>query len=644
MLGLISSGLVLLGQPTFRLSMPLLTALTDLTPSLKLFEGMGLQMDDLSAFFVFVISLLVVPISIYSVSYTREYQNTKSVALLGALYNLFALSMILVVTADNALLFLIVWELMSVSSYFLVVFEHERPENVQAGWIYLVMTHVGTAFLLLSFLLFYQQVHSFDFAVFRAGAASLPDTTRTLIFIFGLIGFGTKAGLVPLHIWLPYAHPAAPSHISALMSGVMIKTAIYGMLRVFFDFLLPALVWWWGLVVLVLASISTVLGVLYALMEHDLKKLLAYHSVENIGIILIGIGLAMIAASHPESLALISLAALALTAALYHTINHAVFKGLLFLAGGAVVSQTHTRNIEELGGLSKYMPWTAAYFLIGSIAISALPPLNGFVSEWLTFQSLLLGLRLPELIVKVIVPLSAALLALGGALAAACFVKAFGFTFLALPRSKHSALAQEVPATMRGAMGILALLCAVLGILPVLILPWLNGVTSSVLGQSINVLFKGSVLAPLAPDQGTFSPLGLAVLLLVLAPVCLGIVYMSRGLRQRRTQTWACGLPRLSSHMQYTATGFSKPIRLTFRSIYQPRREVEVETDVSSYVRRRIRYELQIDAPFEKYFYGPLSASILKISGAIRHIQTGSINMYLAYIFIVVVILLLVVR
>jgi len=645
--GLISSGLVLLGQPAFRISIPLLTALTDLAPSVRLFESLGFLMDNLSAFFVFVISLLVVPISIYSVSYTREYQDPKSVALLAVLYNLFALSMILVVTADNALLFLLVWELMSVSSYFLVTFEHEKPENVQAGLIYLVMTHVGTAFIILSFLLFYQQVHSLDFAVFRAQAVSLPEATRTLVFIFGLIGFGAKAGLVPLHIWLPYAHPAAPSHISALMSGVMIKTAIYGMLRVFLDFLQPHLVWWWGLVVLVLASISTVLGVLYALMEHDLKKLLAYHSVENIGIILIGIGLAMIAGSHPESLALISLAALALMAALYHTINHAVFKGLLFLAGGAVVSQTHTRNIEELGGLIKYMPWTAACFLIGSVAISALPPLNGFVSEWLTFQSLLLGLRLPELMVKVIVPLSAALLALSGALAAACFVKAFGITFLALPRSEHPQQAQEVPATMRGGMGILALLCGALGILPVFVVPLLHAVASSLLGQSIHVLFRGFVLAPLAPDQGTFSPLGLTLLLLVLAPVGLGIAYWSGQLRRRRAPTWTCGLTRLSahmSHMEYTATGFSKPIRLIFRNIYQPRRQVDIETDVSSYVRKRIRYELQIEAPFEKYLYGPLSAGILKISGTIRRIQTGSINMYLAYIFIALVILLLLAR
>lgn len=636
LLGIVSSALVLLGQTSFEISIPLLHALTNLAPSAQLFESLSLQVDALSAFFVLVISLLVLPVSIYSLGYLREYEDKKSVALLGILYNLFILSMILVVTANNALLFLIVWELMSVVSYFLVTFEHEKPENVHAGFIYLVMTHVGTAFLILLFLLFYQQTSSLEFSAFREASSHLPDITKTLIFIFALIGFGTKAGLVPLHIWLPYAHPAAPSHISALMSGVMIKTAIYGILRIFLDILQPELVWWWGLVVLILASISTLLGVLYALMEHDLKKLLAYHSVENIGIILIGIGLAMIFASHQG---LSSLAALALIAGLYHTINHAVFKGLLFLAAGAVVSQTHTRNIEELGGLIKRMPWTAACFLIGAVAISALPPLNGFVSEWLTFQSLLLGLRVPELIVKVIVPLSAALLALSGALAAACFVKAFGVTFLALPRSEHDV--REVSHTMRGGMALLSALCVALGILPMFVIPLLSGVISSLFGQSVTVLFDGFTLAPLAPALGTFSPLGLGLVFLVLVPVALGVAYMGGELRRRRAQTWSCGLPQLSPRMEYTATGFSKPIRLIFRNIYQPQREVEIETDVSSYVRKRIRYELQIEAPFEKYFYGPLSALVLKASGSIRRIQTGSINTYLAYIFLALVILLL---
>ncbi|MBI3660671.1 hydrogenase 4 subunit B [Candidatus Acetothermia bacterium] len=644
--GLISSLLVLLGHPEFKVSVPVLSALADIVPSVKLFAGLSLRMDALSAFFVLVISLLGLPISIYSLGYVREYEGKKSVTLLGILYNLFVLSMILVVTADNALLFLIVWELMSIVSYLLVIFEHDRPENAHAGFVYLVMTHVGTAFLILLFMLFLHQAGSFDFDAFRKVSGNFSDMAKTFLFVFALIGFGTKAGLVPLHIWLPYAHPAAPSHISALMSGVMIKTAIYGIVRVFFDFLQPELVWWWGLVVLVLATISTVWGVLYALMEHDLKKLLAYHSVENIGIILIGIGLAMIGASYKGDPNLTSLAALATIAGLYHLVNHAAFKSLLFLGAGAVISQAHTRNIEELGGLIKLMPWTAAFFLIGAVAISALPPLNGFVSEWLTFQALLLGLGLPDVIVKLTVPISAALLALSGALAAACFVKAFGISFLGMPRSEHAGHVREVSQTMRGGMGFLALLCILLGVLPMVFIPLIDRVTASLLGTSIASQMQFSLLmfAPLDHSLANISPLALGLLLLLILPFTLRLAHMGGALHRRQTQTWGCGLPLLSPRMEYTATGFSKPIRMIFQNIYQPRKEIEVETDVSQYVRKRIRYKLQIEPHFEKYFYEPLSHFILKVSGVFLRIQSGSVNIYLIYILVTLLILLLLVR
>ncbi|MBI1742130.1 hydrogenase 4 subunit B [Candidatus Acetothermia bacterium] len=643
--GITSSVPVLLGQSPYHITIPWLTALSNVAPSIKLFENFSLQVDALSAFFVFVISLLVVPVSIYAFGYLREYEHKQSVALLGVLYNLFILSMVLVVTANNALFFLIVWEVMSVVSYFLVTFDHEKTENTQAGFLYIVMTHVGTAFIVLFFLIFYQQAGSFDFEAFRKVAANLPDLAKTLLFVFALIGFGTKAGLVPLHIWLPYAHPAAPSHISALMSGVMIKTAVYGMLRIFFDFLKPDLVWWWGLVLLGLASLSAILGILYAVTEKDLKKLLAYSSVENMGIILIGVSLAMIFSSYQTSTFAI-LAAVALIAGLYHLLNHAVFKSVLFLGAGAVVSQTHTRNIEALGGLIKKMPWTAACFLIGSIAISALPPFNGFISEWLTFQALLLGFNVPDLIVKIIVPLSAALLALGAALATACFVKAFGVSFLALPRSEHVQTAQEVSSSMKWAMGSLAALCLVLGILPTAVVRLLDGVTGALVGASAAASMGVNPLTLAVPSAKivTVAPLGLALILLIVIPVALGVAYMAGELRTRRAQTWGCGLPKLSPRMEYTATGFSKPIQLIFKSIYQPRKEIEIETDVSSYVHKRIRYELQIESPFEKYFYQPVSAFVLKISAIVRRIQTGSINTYLAYIFIALVILLLLVR
>src|SRR6185436_8035438 len=319
--------------------------------------------DPLASLFVLTISVTGLAASIYAIGYVTKFYGRASIAALGALYNGFLLSMTLVVIADNGFLFLIVWELMSLVSYFLVVTEHEKAEVRYAGFFYLIMTHVGTAFIMLTFLIFFQEVGSFSFEAFRHPEQPLPEGMRTLAFLVALIGFGTKAGIVPLHVWLPYAHPAAPSHISALMSGVMIKTAIYALLRVYFDFFGGHFPWWWGFVVLLIGAVSALLGVMYALMEHDLKSLLAYHSVENIGIILLGIGAGMIFHSYD----LDELAALGLIAGLYHTINHAVFKALLFFGAGSLLYATHTRNMEEYGGLLRRMPWTGGCFLIGAV-------------------------------------------------------------------------------------------------------------------------------------------------------------------------------------------------------------------------------------------------------------------------------------
>ncbi|NJD54738.1 MAG: hydrogenase 4 subunit B [Candidatus Methanoperedens sp.] len=421
----------------------------------------GFYVDKLSAFFILVISITGFAVSVYSTGYVTEYFGKKNIGYLGFLYNIFMLSMILVVSANNAIMFLIVWELMSIISYLLVMYEHEKKETRKAGFTYIVMTHFGTGFIILSFLILASSTGSFNFETFRGIGGTLPPHLKDLAFIFALIGFGTKAGIVPLHIWLPYAHPAAPSNVSALMSGVMIKTAIFMLIRVFFDFL-GAGVAWWGIILLVIASISALLGVMYALMEHDMKRLLAYHSVENIGIILIGVGVSMIfmASGHPD------LAAFGLIAGLYHTINHAVFKSLLFMGAGSIIYSTHTRNIEEYGGLIKKMPWTALFFLIGAISISALPPFNGFVSEWLTFQAQLLSINLSDNITKILVLFSGAGLALTSALAAACFVKAFGISFLALPRSSHAEHSKEVPVSMLIGMFLLSSMCIVLGVMP----------------------------------------------------------------------------------------------------------------------------------------------------------------------------------
>ncbi len=418
----------------------------------QLFGVLAVSADRLSALFLGIISLLGAAVSIYSFGYAVEFLQRRNIALLVFLYNTFLLSMAGVVLADHVVLFIFVWETMSLSSYFLITYEHEDPASRRASFLYVVMTHIGTAFLIVMFVLLYSQTGSFSFEAFKAVGSRLPVVVQSAVFLCATIGFGIKAGIIPFHIWLPEAHPAAPSNVSALMSGVMIKTGIYGMVRVYFDFMGTNIPEWWGILILIVAVASSVLGVLYALMEHDMKRLLAFHSIENIGIILMGVGGALLFSSLGNK----SLAAVALIAGLYHVLNHATFKGLLFLGAGSVLQATHSRNIEELGGLIKRMPWTSFLFLIGAVAISALPPLNGFVSEWLTFQALLLGFHISDLTVKIAVPLTVALLALTGALAAACFVKAFGITFLGLPRSEHAENAHESSFSMIGAMGFLA--------------------------------------------------------------------------------------------------------------------------------------------------------------------------------------------
>jgi len=383
-----------------------------------------------------------------------------------------------VVTAKNIFYFLIFWELMSITSYFLVVYEHEKPAARKAGLIYFVMTHIGTAFITAAFILLYVHSGSFHFDSFGANASPLNFAWKNAIFLCALIGFGTKAGIIPLHIWLPEAHPQAPSHVSALMSGVMIKTAIYGLLRFLFNFLGTPFPWW-GSLILVFAALSTLLGVLYALMEHDLKRLLAFHSIENIGIILLGIGMAVLfnAANQPV------FASFALMAALYHTMNHAAFKGLLFLGAGAVISKAHTGNMEELGGLIKKMPWTAVCFLIGAVAISALPPLNGFVSEWLTFVSLLMGFKNGSAGISLLTPVLAGLLGFASALVATCFVKVFGITFLGTARSEHARQSSEVDLSMKLGMGMLAACCIIFALSAPVITFLLGKVTQALFGS-----------------------------------------------------------------------------------------------------------------------------------------------------------------
>lgn len=601
----------------------------------------AIRIDPLAAFFLLTISLAGLAASIYALGYVRHFDGRASVSTIGSLFNGFLCSMTLVVLADNGFFFLIAWELMSLLSYFLVVTEHEKTEVRYAGLFYLIMTHVGTAFIIVAFLILFQGAGSFSFEIFRHPNQSLPEGMRTLAFLMALIGFGTKAGIVPLHVWLPYAHPAAPSHISALMSGVMIKTAIYALIRVYFDFLGGQFPWWWGFTVLFLGATSALLGVMYALMEHDLKRLLAFHSVENIGIILLGIGSGMIFHSY----GLKELAALGLVAGLYHTINHAMFKALLFLGAGSLLYATHVRNIEEYGGLLRRMPWTGICFLIGAVSISALPPTNGFVSEWLIFQSLFLSYQLPTAFLKLMLPVAAAILALTGVLALACFAKAFGISFLALPRSTHARHAEEVPAPMRVGMGILAVFCVVLGVAPMVMLPLLDRVVAPLAGISIEgkvLAMDGWALAPVNVEFSSLSTPTLALLLMALVLLGWGLAVTFGGhLRKRRYKTWGCGI-NLTPRMEYTATGFVQPIKRVFSTVYQPTVKLETEfLDESRYFAKRRRFEFHIEPIFEKYLYDPLVAFFTTLADRLRVIQAGSLHLYLTYIFVTLILLLL---
>jgi formate hydrogenlyase subunit 3/multisubunit Na+/H+ antiporter MnhD subunit len=526
---------------------------------------------------------------------------------------------------------------MSLLSYFLVVFESEKEKNQKAGTIYIVMTHLASAFLLIGFMLIYSYTKSFSL---MANTAGIPEIVKNIIFVMFLIGFGTKAGVIPLHIWLPYAHPAAPSNVSALMSGIMIKTAIYGMIR-FIAGYLGIHSTWWGIVILALGIVSSVLGVAYALMEHDIKRLLAFHSVENIGIILIGLGVSFIAFAQNNKL----IGGLALMAALLHTLNHALFKGGLFLGAGSIQYATHTRDIEKLGGLIKKMPITALFVLCFSLAISAIVPFNGFISEWLTFQSLFASILPGQMGYNFIAILAVAALGLTGALAAACFVKLFGISFLGLPRSEHASNAHEVPATMRIGMGIIAVVCLGIGLFPRVILSLLDKVVSSLGGGSIFGQLQGGFLMvyyPLSISANSISPAVLALVLIAVVIFALLVIRIVGGKYiERKYGTWDCGFEALNSRMQYTATGFSKPIKIVFRILFKPTRNLTVEGDLL-YHPETLEYSTSITSIFEEYLYRPVVKSLQKFSKRTKYsIQSGSVHNYLFYIFAVVVLLMI---
>jgi hydrogenase-4 component B len=623
---------LLLGSP-FRLELPQLLAMAG---------GVSLRLDRLGAFFLLLVEIVAVPAALFGGAYSRVYEGGAALGLLGAMLNLFLLALGLVPFADNVVTFLLLWEAMSLASYFLVMTESDQRETREAGLWYLAMAHGGLVLLMAAFLLLAASAPSTGFADLRAAAGALPSSTRNAVFILALLGFGSKAGLVPLHVWLPLAHPAAPSHVSALMSGVMIKMGVYGLLRVVLD-LLGGGPPWWGGAILAVGAVSALLGVLYALMEHDLKRLLAYHSVENIGIICLGIGAGLLFQSY----GLMSLALLGLVAGLYHTINHACFKGLLFLGAGSVLHATHTRNMEELGGLIKRMPRTALCFLVGSAAISGLPPLNGFVSEWLVFQALLGGPQLPRAELAVLMPLAVGMLALTSGLAAACFVKAFGITFLAIPRSPRAAQAQEVPRSMQLAMGALALACVGLGVWPSLVVPVLGGAVAGLAGLPADlVLGVPKMTLEMPGTVGILTPAALAAgLALVPVGVLLAFRLGAADRRLRLGDTWGCGRIGQTPRMEYTATAFAEPLRRVFAELYRPTEDLSIDFHPESkYFVQSIAYRTEVHPWFERLLYAPLVSFLRRTAIRVRWLQAGSLHLYLLYMIVALVALLLVSR
>ncbi len=594
--------------------------------------GAHFRLDALSAFFLAVVDLGAATASLFALGY-GEHEKTPERVL--PFYPAFVAGMTLVVLADDAFTFLVSWEFMSLTSWALVMAHHRVPDNVRAGYVYLVMASFGTLALLLAFGLLAGPDGFYAFGQMRA--AHPASMIGALAMILALIGAGSKAGIVPLHAWLPLAHPAAPSHVSALMSGVMTKVAVYGFVRIVFD-LTGGPAWWWSIVVLALGGITAVMGVLYALMQHDLKRLLAYHTVENIGIIFIGLGLALAFKSYGMLFA----AALALTAALLHVFNHSLFKSLLFFGAGAVLTSTGERDMEHLGGLIHRMPQTAFVFLVGCAAISALPPLNGFVSEWLTFQAILLSPQLPSWGLKLLVPAVGALLALSAALAAACFVKAYGVTFLGRPRTRTAETAAETDGFSLAAMFILAALCLVAGILPGIFIDALAPISTALLGERMPVQIGSQWLSivPIAASRSSYDGLLVFAFIAMSGMFAAFAVHRLASDKLRRAPAWDCGYPDASPATQYTATSFAQPIRRVFGTVlFHAREQVEMPPPGDG---RPARLTVEMSDPIWDWLYAPIAAAIGIAADRLNRLQFLTIRQFLTLVFCALVILLLV--
>ncbi|WP_448204782.1 hydrogenase 4 subunit B [Azospirillum sp. sgz302134] len=597
-----------------------------------------LRADALSAFFLLVINAGGVTASLFGWGYERAHHDSHAGPVL-PLYPLFLAAMNMVLIADDAFSFLVSWEFMSLASWLLVLSTHREPETPRAARLYLIMASFGTACMLLAFGLLATSHGDYSFDAIRAHAPSAAAAALCVVLI--LLGAGSKAGVVPLHVWLPLAHPAAPSHVSALMSGVMTKVAVYAMIRVLFDLLGEPAVWWGG-VLMAFGALTAVMGVLYALMQDDVKRLLAYSTVENIGAIVIALGLALVfKASHTPVIA-----ALALAAALLHVVNHSLFKSLLFFAAGALLTATGTRDLNQLGGLIHRMPTTAVLALIGAASISALPPLNGFVGEWLLFQAILNGPALPEWALKIEIAVVGAAVALATALAGACFVRLYGTAFLGRPRSRVAAEAVEVGTAMRLGMAIPAALCVALGVLPTPLIrlfePALRLMVEA--GPFDDRAYQPWFwLAPTSAIGNSYNGLIMLVVIALLSILLVMVIHRRASDRVRLSIPWGCGFdgPDPAAVTQYTASSFGQPIRRAFGStVFRARDHVEMPEPGDT---RPARLSVTWTDPAWTVFFTPIIRGVNWLADRANALQFMTIRRYLTLMFLALVVLLVMV-
>ena len=588
-----------------------------------------LRLDSLSAYFLMIIGAASAGISAFAAGYFRKGEGTPP-GLLCLEYHVFLASMVGVVLADDAYSFMVLWETMALSSFFLVTANHRIPEVRNAGYLYITMARIGAIAILLCFGVLQANTGDYTFANMRA--QDLGPFWASIGFLLAVFGFGAKAGVLPLHVWLPEAHPAAPSPVSALMSGVMLNTAIYGILRVSLD-LLHLRLWWWGGLLLAIGLATALFGVVFASVQTDMKRLLAYSSIENMGLLFVGMGLTLIFAGYE----MLPMAALALTATLYHVASHACFKSLLFLGTGSVLHATSERSLGKLGGLIRNMPWVGWLTLLGVLASAGLPPLGGFVSEWLLLQSFLFTPGLPVPLLTMLIPVVAALIALVAALAGYAMVKFFGVIFLGQPREDKLARAHDAGIWERTGMVWLAIGCVALGLLPTQFIQLIDPVTRQLVhaGLGSRVADSGWLLAPNSMEQASYGPvIFLLGILACFALAFLLVRWLYHG-RMRRVPPWACGFPWGTARMQDTAEGFGQPIRQIFEPFFVMRRELPTPFDDMP------RYRVVVEDHFWRWLYVPITELANYLARLMSLLQQGRISVYLMYSFLTLVATLL---